>query len=247
MYYEINGEGKNLLLIHGLSANHTMFYHQVNVLKRNFKCILIDLPGFGNSKKEKIPDTLKEISENIFKTLKKIKIEKTNILGYSLGGTIALNMLKLKPDMVEKVIASNTLYNWYEDFYSKLMLSIFKFSLSSNFLKENMRKLYGKLEYSSLKKRELEKMVEMFKDAPVSSIREYLNILKNMKDDETFPQNEKILFLAGKKDKIAPLRKMYKLHLKNPHSKFKIIEDGDHAMCVSFWKEYNKIVKDFLI
>lgn len=246
MYIETEGNGKNLLFIHGLSATSKMFYHQVNVLKKDFRCILIDLPGFGNSKKVEIPDSLEELSEEIFKLLSKTGIEKVNILGYSLGGTIALNMLKLNSNMVDKVVASNTLYSWYEGFSGKVMFSIFKFSLASNFLREQLRKLYGKLEYISLKKRELEKMIEMFKDAPVDSIKKYLNILKDVKNNEIFSSGNEILFLAGEKDKIASVKKIYKLHLKNKGSKFKMIKGGDHGMCVSYWKEYNKIVKDFL-
>ncbi len=246
MYFEESGKGEALLLIHGLSANKTMFYHQVNIFKKYYRCILIDLPGFGNSKKDKIPEDIPHISNEIFSLLKSLNIEKTHILGYSLGGTIALNMLKLNSNMVGKVIASNTLYNWYGNLSLKIFFKIFKIAISSQILRENLRKFYGKIEYKTLKKRELEKMIEMFKDAPIKSIKKYIKILENFNDHPTFPQAEKILFIAGKKDKIAPEREMFKLHKKNFGSKFALLEKGDHAMCVSFWKEYNKIILDFL-
>ncbi len=246
MYFEESGKGEVLLLIHGLSANKTMFYHQVNIFKKYYRCILIDLPGFGNSKKEKIPEEIPQISNKIFSLLKSLNVKKTYILGYSLGGTIALNMLKLNSNMVEKVIASNTLYNWNGNLTRRIFFKIFKVSLSSSILRENLRRLYGKIEYKTLKKRELEKMIEMFNDAPIESIKKYIQILEKFNDHSTFPQAEKILFIAGKKDKIAPEREMFKLHKKNSGSKFAFLEKGDHAMCVSFWKEYNKIILDFL-
>ena len=55
LYYEIEGEGKDILFLHGWGSSVDAFRRMIMPLKSRFRCILIDLPGFGKSDLPKEP------------------------------------------------------------------------------------------------------------------------------------------------------------------------------------------------
>lgn len=89
--------GLPLLMIHGNSFSWEVFYHQLqSPLAENYRLIAIDLPGHGQS--DNAPDpihtyTLPGLADAVIELLEKIGVSETVILGWSLGGHIAIEML----------------------------------------------------------------------------------------------------------------------------------------------------------
>ena len=83
---------KHLLFIHGLGSAADRWMNVPKVLSSDFHCIAIDLPGFGESDKSSDVDyTINFFRDFVISFLEKISIslEKTCIIGHSLGGYIA--------------------------------------------------------------------------------------------------------------------------------------------------------------
>lgn len=98
-----------LVLLHGFLGDKKEWQPLMPVLSQHFYCICIDLPGHGesealpqqisNSDMEQTlePNGFTQCSSLIIKTLKRLDIEQFHLLGYSLGGRIALHLAQLAP------------------------------------------------------------------------------------------------------------------------------------------------------
>ena len=102
IYYEIEGEGPPVILIHGFAANIEANWkatNWVNILKNDYKLILVDCRGHGKSDKPKDATQYGEkMSEDIVKLLDHLSIEKTNFFGYSMGARITTDILLQKQE-----------------------------------------------------------------------------------------------------------------------------------------------------
>ena len=101
IFYEVEGEGTPIVLIHGGFGNHQEWHigNYINVLKNSYKLILIDLRGHGQSdKSHEIKDySTFNFCSDIIAVMDELEIEKAHCWGYSLGGYIAFGLSKYYP------------------------------------------------------------------------------------------------------------------------------------------------------
>jgi pimeloyl-ACP methyl ester carboxylesterase len=92
IHYEIEGEGPDLVMIHGFAANIEINWRQTNwisTLKDENRLILIDCRGHGKSDKPHDPNQYGAfMREDIIKLIDSLSISKANFFGYSMGGSI---------------------------------------------------------------------------------------------------------------------------------------------------------------
>jgi pimeloyl-ACP methyl ester carboxylesterase len=95
---DTQGSGKPVLFIHGNSASKELFSHQFDSpLSQKYRFIAIDLPGHGSSDKARNPEATYNISgyaDVAIEVVKKLKLDKPVVVGWSLGGHIGLNMIQ---------------------------------------------------------------------------------------------------------------------------------------------------------
>jgi len=103
LYYEIAGAGHPLVLLHEGIADSRMFDDQFTVFARHYRVVRYDLPSFGQSD---IPpaDVPISMTENLRGLLAFLGIEKTYLLGMSMGGSIALDFTLAYPEMVDALV-----------------------------------------------------------------------------------------------------------------------------------------------
>ncbi len=102
--YLVEGQGEPVVLIHGLHASADINWRLPGVmstLARDHQVIALDLPGHGGSDKPHEPEAYgKQMSEDVLLLLDHLKIKKTHIVGYSLGGMVAMRFIVDHPDRV---------------------------------------------------------------------------------------------------------------------------------------------------
>ena len=105
VHYRIEGNGPNLLLLHGTGASLHTWDRWTSILKDDYQIIRLDLPGFGLTGPFTTNDyTIEHYSQFLKTFLKRLKIEHTSIAGNSLGGRIAWNFAADHPEMMERLI-----------------------------------------------------------------------------------------------------------------------------------------------
>ena len=104
LYYEVAGTGHPLLLIHGGLVDRRLWDDQFDVFAQHYKVIRFDVRSFGNSAPITAETPPYSLEEDIYSLLKFLGIEKTYVLGLSMGGAIAINFTLMYPEMVDALI-----------------------------------------------------------------------------------------------------------------------------------------------
>ncbi len=103
VFYSDTGKGHAIVFIHGWLESHAVFHDISELLSTKYRCVCIDLPGFGSS--DSIDNvTLNKISKTIEKLLIKLGIEKYNLVGHSLGGAVTLVHAEKHQDKVNRIV-----------------------------------------------------------------------------------------------------------------------------------------------
>lgn len=104
LHYVVEGRGPAVVLIHGLNASAQINWQMPGVfaeLARDHQVVALDLPGHGQSDK---PTDAKaygsQMVDDVALLLDHLKLERAHIVGYSLGGMIALEFTAKYPDRV---------------------------------------------------------------------------------------------------------------------------------------------------
>jgi pimeloyl-ACP methyl ester carboxylesterase len=108
LHYDVFGEGMPLLLIHGLGSSGRDWEFQVSDFARNYQVITIDLRGHGKSGKPTGPYSIPLFAADTVQFLKEINIQRTHILGISLGGMVAYQLGLDWPELVSSLTIVNS-------------------------------------------------------------------------------------------------------------------------------------------
>src|SRR3954469_11914440 len=104
LYYEVSGEGPPLLLITGLSGNTLGWAMLEPTLAEHFQVIAFDNRGAGRSAAPPGPYTTREMADDAVGLLDHLGIERTHVLGLSMGGMIAQELALAHPTRVDRLV-----------------------------------------------------------------------------------------------------------------------------------------------
>ena len=108
MNYELVGEGPYLVLIHGAGDNLKMWYNQVPAFSRHYQVLTYDVRGFGQTQSPAGEYSMALFAEDLYQLLQALKIDETFLLGYSMGGRIALELTIRHPETAKALILANS-------------------------------------------------------------------------------------------------------------------------------------------
>lgn len=110
LYYEVHGEGYPVVFLHGFSATVDMWRLQVPVLSREYKFIIYDARGHGQSESPPSANQYSEdiVVEDLFQLLRILGIKKAVVGGLSMGGYESLRFYLTHPNMVTALILMDT-------------------------------------------------------------------------------------------------------------------------------------------
>jgi 2-succinyl-6-hydroxy-2,4-cyclohexadiene-1-carboxylate synthase len=111
-YYTLTGDRRlpPLFLIHGWMGSCEDYNKVIELLRSQYYCIAIDLPGHGKTKvigDDRSYDFI-VIANGIIQLLDRLEIDRTAITGYSFGGRLALYLALEYPDRFDRVILEST-------------------------------------------------------------------------------------------------------------------------------------------
>lgn len=103
--YTDEGKGeKTIIFIHGLGSYLQAWIKNVDVLKKDYRCISIDLPGYGKSSKEPHSGMMTFYAGIVNELVKELKLENVYLAGHSMGGQISMTTTLLYPDLAKGII-----------------------------------------------------------------------------------------------------------------------------------------------
>ena len=95
---------ETILFVHGLGSYAPSWKYTVQELSKTYRCIVVDLAGYGKSSKGKYPASMAFHSKHLFKLMEKLGIESYHLVGHSMGGQIGLTMALDRPDKIKSLV-----------------------------------------------------------------------------------------------------------------------------------------------
>ena len=132
MYYEVYGEGKPLVLLHGSYMTIPLNWSNIIPMFKGRKVIVAEMQGHGRTRDIARKISYEGMSDDVSGLLKHLKIDSADILGYSMGGGIAFQLAIRHPEQVRRLIILSGSYThdgWWpevEASYSSINAEMFK-------------------------------------------------------------------------------------------------------------------------
>jgi pimeloyl-ACP methyl ester carboxylesterase len=108
LHYEVYGQGKPLLLIHGNGGSIENFSHQIPFFKKNYKVIAVDSRAHGLSADASDSLSFEEMADDFSALLDSLHLDSCYVIGWSDGGINGLLLAIRHPDKVKKLAITGT-------------------------------------------------------------------------------------------------------------------------------------------
>ena len=142
MYYEIYGQGKPLVLIHGGGSTiQTSFGKIIPLLAKNRKVIAVELQAHGRTGDRDTDLSFEQDADDVVALLKNLNIDKSDFLGFSNGGTTTLQIAIRHSAITNKIILVSALAKrggvpeWFWDFMKQAKLENMPEPLKAGYMK----------------------------------------------------------------------------------------------------------------
>lgn len=227
MYYEIHGQGKPIVLIHGGGSTiQTNFEKLIPLLAKNRQVIAVELQAHGRTNDRNADLTFEQDADDVVTLLKNLNIDKADFFGFSNGGTTTLQIAIRHPELVDKMILGSALAkrngvpDWFWGFMSNAKLENMPAQLKNGYKKVAVDTNGLQVMHD----RDAKRMVN-FKDIP---------------DEQIKSIKAPTLIIIGDKDVITPEHAI-ELHRQIANSELAIIPGG-HGQYIG---EITTVTPDF--
>lgn len=229
IYYEVYGEGDPLLLIHGGLGNGTYWANQIPVFAEHYQVIVMDSRGHGRSSFDEAPISYDLMSSDVLGLLDHLEIPQTDLVGWSDGGIIGLDIALSNPDRLNRVVA-----------------------YGANFDPSGVRLDAGTNDYFNAY---IERAAEDYLKLSPAPERwdEFLSNISNMWATEPNWSMEQIasittefLILDGAEEEAIDLNQTKLMAVLMPNAELLIIPGTGHFAMMEKPEEFNQIVLDYL-
>jgi len=224
IFYNIDGNGYPVILLHGWGANSDSLYPLYNYLKNNYYVINLDLPGFGRSDIPLKSLNGEDYKNIILKFINHLNLKNYTIIGHSFGGRIGIRIAKENPIELKSLILIDSagirekkkvkqkISESTFKFLKKMVLKTIKGKNQEKFL-DKLRNIFGSTDYKSQKGVMRETLVKVVNE----------DLTSYLKDIKT-----KTLIIWGEKDKELPVKHAYIMNSLIKNSKLVIIKNAGH-------------------
>jgi pimeloyl-ACP methyl ester carboxylesterase len=123
MYYEIQEAGKPLILVHGGLGSTDTFRDILPSLAQNRRVIALDLQAHGRTADIDRPLSYEAMADDVAALIRYLKLDKADVMGYSVGGEVALRTAIQHPDEVRKLIVVSAAFRrdgWYPEILAQM-------------------------------------------------------------------------------------------------------------------------------
>jgi pimeloyl-ACP methyl ester carboxylesterase len=262
--YEIHGDGEPVLLVHGFGSKKESWIAQTQPLAEYFKVIRFDNRGAGKSDRPDGPYTMEIFADDINGLLDFLKIEKTHIIGWSLGGMIVQNYILKYPHRINKMVLINTNYGTPDESGAEVYKNMRLQNLKLN--KEDPVKTFWqsiRADYHIKFRKQMEAdpskkwyglwsvddlIQESLRDPPTEKniIVQAGAIATHHTFDSLHEIKNETLLITSTHDRVTPQSVMEEIHEQIPNSTLKVIDKAGHGSPRSRAPEINQMIIEFL-
>jgi len=253
LYYEIHGEGEPFLLIMGLGGDSTAWMFQIPAFSKYFKVIAFDNRDVGRSSMAKAPYTIADMGEDTADLMNALGIQQAHILGGSMGGFIAQELVIHHPDKVKKLVlacTSGQMARFKIDLFEPLLF-IRQHDPSNKVFFSHM--MFQTMTHEFLKNAEaVNQMLAFFQKPPFpQSVEAFVRQVNAIRTFDALERLKAVrvptLVLVGDQDIASPPWAARELASAIPGAALKVLEGGAHGFNFEIPDRFNQAVLEFLM
>jgi pimeloyl-ACP methyl ester carboxylesterase len=112
IYYEIHGQGRPTVLLHGAYMTAGMFGPLLPGLAETRQVIVPEMQGHGRTADIDRPITYEQMADDTAGLIRHLELESADVVGYSLGGGVALQLAIRHPSLVRRLVVASAGYRY---------------------------------------------------------------------------------------------------------------------------------------
>ncbi len=248
IFYQVSGEGKAVVFIHGVPVDGSIWHHQTAFLKNRYQLIIPDLPGSGKSEltEDTSIDTMADIIKHI---LEAETIGEAVVIGHSMGGYVSVAFADKFPETVKALgLFHSSAYADSEDKKAsrEKNITFIQKQGSYAFIKQSTPGLFSdnfKKENEEL----IDSIIEKYKNFNPDALADYQQAMMNRTDRRNVLQQiaAPVLFIIGTNDKAIPFEdSMEQCHIPSL-SYIHILKNSGHMGMLEEVEKSNVILAGF--
>jgi 3-oxoadipate enol-lactonase len=241
LYYEIHGDGPAIVFAHGAGGTHLSWFQQIPVLSQHYKCITIDHRTFGHSRDSADGPGRTAFVQDLTGLLDHLGIQKTALVGQSMGGLTVLGFASAHPERVTALMMSDTTGGYSNPEIAELRRALppgpasIDRAFAPDFAKRDPVRAFLYKEINALNIASNPVPGTANSATPTSA-----NITPVL--EKKIP----VLFIVGEQDQLIPPAVIESMHKAMPGSQLVKVPGAGHSVYFEKPDEYNRIVMDFL-
>ncbi len=110
MYYEIHGEGEPIVMLHGAFMTITGWPEWIEEISKTRKVIAVEMQGHGRTRDIERDMSYENLADDVAALLDHLKIPRADVLGYSMGGGVAMQCAIRHPEKVRRVVVISSVF-----------------------------------------------------------------------------------------------------------------------------------------
>ena len=235
-----------LMLVHLAATLDNWDPKLLDLIAEKHHVIVVDLPGVGASQ-GKVAPTIPGMAEQTIAFIEALGYDKINLLGLSMGGMIAQEMVRSKPDLINRLILVGTGPRGGKE-VDKVTGKTFNYMFKAGLERIDPKRYIfynhdeqGKIEAFKVLGR-MGMRTKKFADKELKAIKRWG---KDSQDDLTFI-TQPTLIVNGDKDMQVPTENSYDMHEKIKDSKLIIYPNAGHGSIFQYAEEFSKELIAFL-
>ena len=232
--YELEGEGKTIVFVHGLSDSLAYWKVLSENLKNDYQTLIYDLRGHGESSDDDRNTTIDLYQEDLYQLLKALNIENAVFVGLSLGGNVILDLAVNHPEMINGLIVMSSfpehdeeLKRIFDDFnnaidkgFVEFFDTILPYTLTEDLLEEH-KELLENLKHKAAKTANLEGIKKGINAGYGFDLTDKLNEI-----------NAPALVIAGEEDNLTSLDIQRKISVNIEDAELIVLEKTKHNILI---------------
>ncbi len=239
LFYQIQGQGLPLVLIHSSMQSHRQWQYQQSIAKQE-RLILLDLPGHGQSEQLDGDVSVKRLTSIVAQLIQKLDFDKIIFLGHSIGGAIGLQFALDYAELLEGLILVGT----------GAKMGVFPAILEDirTHYHEGIELTIGQLGFGSTADPKLVEFAkqECFHCNPKVAYDDF-NACNNFDVRQRLNQiHIPTLVIVGDEDQLTPLKWSQFLANQIPNADLVVIESAGHMVMMEQPEQFNNAIKSFL-
>lgn len=244
------GKGFPVVLLHGFCETHRIWDQFADELSNEFRILIPDLPGFGNSPLPEGQFSISDVAQAVYLWLMDQGLARTVVIGHSMGGYVTLALAKEHPEVLEGIgLFHSTAYadNAEKKDTRDKTIQFIKDHGVAAFAQSFVPQLFAP-ETRGQWQDKINEIIQMAASTPPATAMEYTRAMRDRGDSLSVMKDfeKPILVIGGEKDTVIPVEVILSQELLPKKAIVHVLQQVGHMGMIENKDICQQVITDFM-